>query len=617
MYRTHPPTRSYHSNTGPHQPASRGVWLLLGLGCLYGGCTEMTTAKPYQRPLEPIADRLRRTYPDLASGRFVIVADFESVDQGAIFRLSPPTAAGYVAIVTEKAKPETGAGALKVRLTTTDQALVIEDTDQGPWTLPRDWRRFHLLLFSVWSPRAMHGMTFTARSGPGQTIAYQRDDLVLQEGWNLIRLDIGEMRDHIDIADVRYLQIGFQRLDRPIEFYLDDIVLVDNSADVLATPDAQPGELYCRTEGRRIRVGAVNAFEVVFAQGRIVQWFDLRHDPDRIRNLTGRGPLGPMPIPLPPDAAVAEREIDLQTLALDEPAAEILQGIVEANAIRVVVWGRWRFGSPQAASSDPTADRYCEWTYTVYPTGSIYLEFAARFAKDETTPSSQYGYALAWSADDGFRMARTDVAPAKPTEPVGLVLYRQRLQQPDLVFGFHRNDTAPNVLPITLQGEPRVGVIYSSAATTPTTNWAALIGLFPDTHEGQIDPLAILHDYVDRTHLTVIAGTPIQTDDGDLDNDGFNESRGHYTFEPDGRVVKLRIDGREHPCFAPAFKIIGVADDLVWAYVDGLELRPIVRNDQGDAIFQLPQIIDREVLLEVVTRPRDAAAAITPVPSKP
>ncbi len=594
---------------------------------VFAGCAAPLSA--YHRPLEPLADRLVRTYPDLASGRFLIVADFEAPEQGAIFRLAPPTAAGYVGIVPERARPETGAGSLKVRFTSSDQELVVEDSGQGNWTLPRDWSRFHLLLLSVYSPRIVAGAVFTARSGSEKPAEYRQRGIVLREGWNLLRIDLGDMAERIDLADVRQLRFGCPQIDEPIDLYFDDIVLGDNAKDLLASPSGQPGDLYVRAEGRRFRVGVVERFELVFSRGRIAQWFDLRSDPNRIRNLTGGGPLGPTPVLIPADPDAPLHVDEASGWEQLGPAAESFQRIVEASATRAVIWGEWRFGTAAAISSPGTEAPLHRWVYTVYTTGKVCLEFAGTVpapppsrekpgnatappGQTQAGPVSPVGYLITCADGEGFqRLLRTPRAVgsegAGAADALSYVLYHEDgRDKPDLLYAFYRSAVAPRARPLRHDEEPRLGTLFYGGPAETLTAWAAMFTVWPTDIDGTEQAEPIVLDYVNPMPITVDAGRLLRTDPGDFDSDGFNEARGHYTLEPDGNVVKLRLDGSRRMRFGPAFKIVDVADSDVWAYVDGIEIRPVSRDVDGNAIFQIPRVLDKDTLVEVTIRRRTA-----------
>lgn len=238
----------------------------------------------------PTADRLVAAYEDLRPAKFQIIADFETPIQGSLFRLEPQRGLGGVEISTQQARPETGVGALRMTLTDSWQHVVAEDRAESEWALPRDWTPYHLLIFSVYSPRPLSGFLFSVRSGTDIPLAYTHPRTSLAQGWNLIRIDLGNLANQVNLADVREMRFWCDPLESPVDLYLDDLVLVNNVKQLFGPTELTPGDLYARSEGRRLVVGAAERFELVFSQGLISQWFDLSSDPAKTRSLTGEQP---------------------------------------------------------------------------------------------------------------------------------------------------------------------------------------------------------------------------------------------------------------------------------------------------------------------------------------
>ena len=80
--------------------------------------------------LSPVLQRMRDTYEDLASGRFVSLADFESPGQEMLFRcVGQDGTAGQLPQPTLsilRSRNETGGGRLKVRLANTADRLLLD-----------------------------------------------------------------------------------------------------------------------------------------------------------------------------------------------------------------------------------------------------------------------------------------------------------------------------------------------------------------------------------------------------------------------------------------------------------------------------------------------------------
>jgi hypothetical protein len=182
----------------------------------------------YDPVLAPTADRIRAAYPDLAGERFLVLADFETPEQATLFRRRAQGVDHPLTVSVERAQRETGVGSLPMMLADASERIIATDAPDRPWSLHRDWSSYHLLLFSVYSPRNLGGFTFTLRSGTEHPLTYTHRRIFLKAGWNLVRIDLGTVTEMVDLRDVRAIAFGCDPLDTPTQFYLDDLLLVDN-----------------------------------------------------------------------------------------------------------------------------------------------------------------------------------------------------------------------------------------------------------------------------------------------------------------------------------------------------------------------------------------------------
>ena len=281
-------------------------WSCFVVAVAAAGCGPMAamTRPAYEPALATTTDRLVAAYPDLASKRFQVLADFETPEQASLFHLEAGGTSNPMAITTERARRETGVGSLKLSLLNSTQQVVAADSVGGKWGLYRDWTKYHLLLMAIFSPRDLGGFTFSVSSGSDKKLTYHHPRIFLRQGWNLIRIDLTDMSDQINLADVREMRFWCEPLDTPVDLYLDDLILVDNEQAIFGKSDGENGDLYVKSQGRRIAVGSVERFELIFYRGRIQQWFDLARDPGRLHNLAGRGTLGPTPVVINADRRV-------------------------------------------------------------------------------------------------------------------------------------------------------------------------------------------------------------------------------------------------------------------------------------------------------------------------
>ena len=124
-----------------------------------------------------------------------------------------------------------------------------------------------------------------------------------------------------------------------------------------------------------------------------------------------------------------------------------------------------------------------------------------------------------------------------------------------------------------------------------------------DSHS-QAGPMAV--SYTRPRPIAMDTGRLVRTDPGDFDGAGYSEAGGYYVVQLDGRVAKIRLDGRQHLRFSPVFKLVEVADQDVWVYVDGRQIRNAQRDRYGDLLFEIPGVISREVLIEITASPRQS-----------
>ncbi len=578
-------------------------WAGLGLAVAIAGCGPQTTAGPGHEPaLAPTTDRLIAAYPDLASKRFQVLADFESPEQASLFRLESGGLSSPLTLNTERARLETGVGSLKLSLLNSSQQVAAIDSPGTRWGLYRDWTKHHLLLMAVFSPRDLGGFTFSITSGMDQKLTYRHPRIYLRQGWNVIRIDLAELSDRINLADVREMRFWAEPLDTPIDLYLDDLILVDNEAAVFGRSNGERGDLYVKSQGRRLVVGSVERFELVFHRGRIVQWFDLAHDPARLHNLAGRGSLGPSPVVVDPVPSAAVRLDDSSQWTGLGLAVESFQRLQEVNPVRAVVVGEWRFGPPGEPSSE--ASPFHRWVYCVYPDGRIYLECRGT-ARSPTFEPAGLGIVFSCNGDQGFTRHVFDGTPGEASAPIGrepFALFTRSEPGPTslLVVPFH-----PLVVrTMRTDDDPRLCVLWRLPPQGEEFLFNALVRVWPGEigTSREAGPYAI--DYCHPLSIVLDAGQLVRTDDGDHDNDGYSEARGYYVLQLDANVAKVRIDGRRYPRFSPVFRIVDVAHRDVWAYADGRQIRNVYRHPQGDVLFTVPGPITGETLIEVNAGPR-------------
>ncbi len=595
-------TEAFRS-TATCRPGARAVLALLPIALLASGCPQGGTGSLSRGGLAPTMDRLVAAYDDLANKRFQVIADFEDPVQATLFRLQPAGAPDAVGISTDNAQLRTGVGSLRVKLSRTDQRLVCASHADSQWGFPRDWSKYNLLLISAYSPRQLGGFMVLARSGDNLAMRYQSPPLLLNSGWNLLRLDLGDMADHIDLSDVRSLEFGCDPLDSPVDLHLDDLIVADNMRELFATAEREPGDLDVRSIGRRLSVGAQDRFELTFSHGRIRQWFDLGTDKTRIHNLIGPGALGPLPTPAseggpPLTAAEAAAEwLGAGTML------QTYQTLTSANPLRVVIQSEWRFTPPNQVPSE--GDPYHRWSYSIHRDGRVYVECSGTALGQTST--GRIAISFCCDASTGFQTQM--VSPAQPdttraaTGDDFLLFSRPAKGQADLLV-------APFKTPLSSASDStpdsRTCGTWVVSTEEQRFAFAAMIRIWPPDIDSPELAAPMVADYRHPLPLQIDAGQLVRTDPGDFDNDGFSEGGGYYVLQLDGAIAKIRIDGHRKLRFSPLFKLVDVANRDVWIYVDGRQIRDTVLDEDGNLIFAVPGVISRETLLEITSRPVDA-----------
>ncbi len=132
--------------------------------------------------------------------------------------------------------------------------------------------------------------------------------------------------------------------------------------------------------------------------------------------------------------------------------------------------------------------------------------------------------------------------------------------------------------------------------------------------DGDLAPWAgqLTMDCADPAVIDFQTGWAVTTDEGDLDNDGFNETKGYCVVQMDGHLLRFTLDGSACRRFRPSFKVVQAADMNCWAYAEGLLIGNTVRTPEGDFIFVLPFDVDRPMEIEVNALPKDTEVGPLP-----
>lgn len=592
------------------------------LALTFGGCqmmqprTDPDTAEGGPPPLPPALARMQKVYPELESGKFICLADFNSLPQATLCRM-----VGADGVETES-QPEvsvrrsidaTGAGALRLNFEKAGEQLRFDGMRSETLALPRDWSSYTLLMFNVYGPPEGLALEFSVESGTDVPLRYVRR-LFAEPGWHLYKYDLAELGDEIDLTDVRALAWLAPELSASAELYLDDVLLTENTRHVLG-PDVAAGGLYLFTSGRRIIVGVRDSFELAFADGVITEWH-AGGGP----NLTVRNGMGPWPIPLPTDwHARQEKPIvydDPHLFAAWGEQVRTRQDIIEASTARVVIEGHWRFLDTRtfkeqaAVQANETGGKDGvlsghSWRYVVYPTGQVYITVTS-IAGASGWPGERVGYALAMNGRVGFTKVTAEPRASGPASYFVLLSQAGR-DRPDLLWCPADSRAAERQLELVSAEERRIAVMIGDLAPGDRLQTAHLLRLRPGDMDTNVEGQAFGSDYQNPATLAVTRGRLLNNQDGDLNQDGFNEAEGCYELELENGILRLSFSPGAIPRLYPRFRVEGSAGRECWIYHEGRIITTAGRDGAGRVLFVLPQAIGMPTTIEINSRSADGS----------
>ncbi len=564
------------------------VLLLLLLPC--AGCRHLGLKRP-DPPTQ--TDRLMRAYPELRGGRrFVVIADFENPAHMELVQLISVSDRPRCVLDRTGGRAETGKACLRFTAGSPDDTIVISNSIAENWYLKRDWRDYDLLLMNIKSPRrSLRAEVEIAAGAPERRLAVH-SSVALEKGWNAIRLDLAEVGERIPLDDVREMRLSMSGLDKPTDFYFDDLILTGNREDLFGDSRNTEGALYVQRAGRRWNVGAGGRFELTFANGQIVRWHNLAHDPYRVRNLVEGTTLGPSPMVIGASDTGESGFAELGKMVVARAR------ITEMNPVRVVITCEWRFVDDVDAPLNNQP--FQRWVYTIYPTGQVYVAVECT-AKTNSWSASQLGLAVTLSSRTGDGLqTRTSSESAQPP-----------------TFATARTESTDSFLLYTLSEPHRFVPIrqqvaderrrVSLVATRPAKGldvetWVCQLTLGPASEISDRQASARAIDYCEPGGLHLELGSFGAADRPTVGQNGFDQASGCYVIAPDGGQARFVIDGRVRPRFSPAFQIIDTEKLEAWIYVNHLIFDKVARDADGNLIFQLPKTIRDRTTVEVLLR---------------
>ncbi len=492
-----------------------------------------------RRPATP--DQLQAAYPDLASGRFVVLGDFNTEDQ--LGGITPAMRIGH-------GRGATGGGAAVARVSA-GQPVSIEPS-------VTDWSGQTLLLCSV-RVDLPQSLAVTVAGDGG---AWRRD-ADLASGWNLLRFDIGEIGMRVDTGQVRRIDLV---PSAATELAIDDLLLADDRSEL----KAESPRITLRTETRGLRVhsGVAGAFELVFQGGLLVDWRSWSEVP--LGGSTGVGPwlvaVGPdwnqQPPPTPggPDSLAGR------------------QRVLESG-LRTVV-----------QAETPTGRR--QWT--VYPHGAAFLSIQNPRVRD-----GQRAAFLLSVAGTGSFEALPGPALSPGERPLGLCLLQQEGPDPDLLWAPGNPTGGRRLTQRFSPGSTDLLVLMGDDPPGPLAQ-----AFFVSEDELLPERAADLtHVYQHPPRPKVTTGRLVTDRAGDLNGDGFNESEGCYELAGRDRRLRMRLAPEAAPLDHPVFRVQGTRGLRCWVYVNGRIVSEIGRDADGELLFVVPGRHAGPLTIEVTAVP--------------
>lgn len=580
------------------------LFLVLTLAALFavGGC-QLPPSKRGSAPTR--SDRLVQVYPELQSGRFAVIADFEDPAHMELFQLISVSPRAKIVLDKKRGRPESGQGCLKLTTGSPDDTVVIGNDNATHWGLKRDWRDYDLLMMATHSPRRNLHLEVGIGAGAGGDQLAVESSWPLEPGWNVIRLDLGAVGEHIPLDDVRDIRLAVTGATKPVDIYFDDIILTGSREDLFGDSQNQDGNLYVQRVARRWNIGAGGRFELIFANGQIIGWYNLASDPYRLRNLAQGTTLGPIPVVVDsadtPDGGFGA----LGDMVVARPR------ILEMNAVRAVVTCDWRFVDEP---DQPLDDRpYQRWAYTIYPTGQIYATVECT-AVTPTWSAPPLGLAVTFASTPEDELQTHETMTGDSPATAGIPVHAwAKIQWGDAFLMYVLGRPSPSAR-ITEQFDwPRRRTSLVAVADKRDTDirlWQCHLFLCWADEVSNDESLARAIDYSDPVQISFELGSPVLCDGAGDEDRGFDWGSGCYRIRPEGGRARFTIDAREHPRFSPAFEIIDTANREAWVYINHLVFKNVARNAAGNLIFQLPGVIRDPTLVEVLfRRPQQSGGA--------
>lgn len=543
-------------------------------------------------------DRLIQTYPPLQDGRFIVIADFEDPNHMELFQLTSTSGRASLRLDPRSGKRNTGRACARFTSYADGDTVVMNNDRASQWYMVRDWRAYDLLLMSIHSAKENTTLTINIEAGKPNEYPPAETTIPLDRGWNDLRLDLADAAERIPIDDVREitLSVSAENSDQKIELRIDDIILTSYRKDLFGDSTNTLGELYVQQAGRRWNIGTGGRFELSFANGQIVSWYNLQADPYRLRNLVASTVLGPEPVILDQQNRQSRNFSELGKVVISRPK------IIEMNPVRTVLTSDWRFTDHYR---DSLSDRaFQRWMYTIYPTGQVYVAVESS----------------AQTATFHFEKLGLSVSFANPQKNKINTFVTRRYDdhtKNDPVYAWLRNESvdaacmfipvqADDIIEQTDSKRETVSFVATDIQKSSITKyWISQLYI---TASGALtddiaNARAKAYQHPPMPELEFGTFIPTEsTNDSGYTATGFDPVSGCYLIKPEKGMVRLFLN-RPQEWFSPVFKIFDDRNRKVSVYINHLLYKHTARDRDGHLIFQLQRPIQNRTLVEVLFQP--------------
>ncbi|MCD4825750.1 MAG: hypothetical protein K8S55_14250 [Phycisphaerae bacterium] len=321
--------------------------VVTGLACQPVGDVSTTGAAALTPQAKALAAEQRAAYPPAAGGKFKSLADFEprgslsAARQVKWFTLYPASPRSSIAFTRQAGR--TGKGSARVCLDV-GGSLVFHLPDSC------DISAYTLLLMAVHSSRLRDDLCVSLSSDDGEWTSARS---IVKPGWNMVLIDIHRLgrlkkKGQFDAKKVRTIRLEFVDAAGPVEFLLDDVLLVNNFRRITPVP-----------EGIRFHENGLD-YSVKLPGREGTVWISRRRD-----GLWRMGVHQPTVKVAGPDTPLAAGGEQIALLG-SHRVGQVR--VVEHNAVRLRLVNTWYFPS-RAGEWAMLGVRYVRWHMTFYADG--------------------------------------------------------------------------------------------------------------------------------------------------------------------------------------------------------------------------------------------------------